>query len=377
MDRASRSFFVFVSWTLASFLALEFDVRAQSDQESTRRDFAQQNPSPLSPAKSSDSEISPPQPIENLEAAEKAEVAEPTKDDPDYTTDEEYKALGADKVARKQEYGERTTDNTRAFLRTQTPLLLPKQWQFDTGVSYTILEADLPTISGTTLTEANVAFRSLDTPFGFRYGVTERLQWFGSSAIGWQSTEYADGFTYSTTDKAGIGDVLTGFNYLVRQETSCLPSIITSVDISAPTGNARDPRLLVDSGTGLGAWTASSRFLMVKSLDPVVAFWGAGYRCVLEDTYLGDRIDIGDQVQYTFGIGFGVSDKVTLSSALIGSYITDLKVNSTTLDGTAGDIIAVRLASTILQSKRIIEPFATLGVTERAPNATFGIVWTR
>jgi len=377
MDRAFRSFFVFVSWSLVSFVTLVSQLGAQSDQETTRRDFAQQPPTSLPPASITSPESSPPQPIENSEAAKNADGVEPKENDPDYTTDEEYKASGEDKVARKQEYGERTTDNTRAFLRTQTPLLAPRQWQFDTGVSYTILEADLPTISGTTLTEANVAFRSLETPFGFRYGITERLQWFGSSAIGWQSTEFADGFTHSTTDKAGIGDVLTGFNYLLRQETSCLPSIITSVDISAPTGNARDPRLLFDSGTGSGAWTASSRFLMVKSLDPVVAFWGAGYRCVLEDTYLGDRIDIGDQIQYTFGIGFGVSEKVTLSSALIGSYITDLKVNSTTLPGTGGDIISVRLASTISQCKRIIEPFATIGVTERAPNATVGIVWTR
>jgi Putative MetA-pathway of phenol degradation len=297
--------------------------------------------------------------------------------DSDYRNDDEYAQATADLAARKQEYGERTIDNSRAFLRSQTPLLKPGKWQLDTGLSYTILESDLPTISGNTLTKAHVNFRSLETPFGFRLGVTERLQFFGSSSISWQSTETGDGFTQSANDKAGIGDVLSGFNFLLRQETNCTPSIITSWDVSAPTGNARDPRVLLDAGTGLGAWTASSRILMVKSLDPVVVFWGAGYRWTFEDTYVGDRIDLGDQAQYTFGIGFGVNDKVTLSSALVGAYITDLHVNSIRVPASAGDVISIRLASTIAQCSRIVEPFTTFGLTDRAPNATVGIVWTR
>jgi hypothetical protein len=310
---------------------------------------------------------------EDKKSAEESEKPENS----DYRSEEEYKAAGKDTVARKLEYGERPIDNTRAFLRSQTPFVQPGQWQFDFGATYSVFESDLPFISGATLTEVNAKRRRLDAPVGFRYGMTERLQLFGSTAVGWQGTEVSDGFTEQTRNTNGIGDILTGFNYLLRKETKDCPAIIGSCDVVIPTGNAVDPRQLLDSGLGLGAWSLSSRFLMVKSLDPIVAFWGAGYRLNFEDTYNGNRVDIGDQIQYTFGIGFGVNDKVTLSSALIGSYITDFKVNSVTVPGSSADLISLRMASTFSNCRGITEPFVSFGLTEQTPAATVGIVWTR
>lgn len=298
----------------------------------------------------------------------------------DYRTEEEYEAARKDNenaVARKLEYGERPIDNTRAFLRSQTPFVPPGKWQFDFGATYTVFESKLPILSGLTLTEFNAKRRLLDAPLGFRYGVSERLQWFGSTAVGWQETEVSDGFTEQTRNTTGIGDVLTGFNYLLLKESKDCPAIIGSCDVIIPTGNAVDPRFLLDSGLGKGAWSVSSRLLMVKSLDPIVAFWGAGYRINFEDTYSGEKIDFGDQIQYTLGIGFGVNDKVTLSTALIGSYITDFKVNSFTVPGSSADLISLRLASTFSNCRGITEPFVNFGLTDLSPGASLGIVWTR
>ena len=144
----------------------------------------------------------------------------------DYRSEEEYKADGKDMTARKLEYGERPIDNTRAFLRSQTPFVQPGKWQFDFGATYSVFESDLPFISGSTLTEVNATLRRIDAPVGFRYGLTERLQLFGSTVAGWQGTEVSDGFTEQTRNTNGIGDVLTGFNYLLREETKDCPAII-------------------------------------------------------------------------------------------------------------------------------------------------------
>lgn len=77
----------------------------------------------------------------------------------EYRSEEEYKADGKDTTARKLEYGERPIDNTRAFLRSQTPFVQPGKWQFDFGATYSVFESDLPFISGSTLTEVNATRR--------------------------------------------------------------------------------------------------------------------------------------------------------------------------------------------------------------------------
>ncbi len=295
----------------------------------------------------------------------------------DYTTEDEYKAAKNDEVARKQEYGQQTSDNTRQFLRTVTPLLKSGQWQFDTGVSYSINETERPAILGPILTEQQFQFRTLNSILGFRYGVSERLQWFGNTSVGWQSTQVSDGINLATTDKGGIGDLVTGFNYLLCKESECTPAVITTFDMIAPTGNARSPGLVFDSGTGIGAWAFSSDVLMVKSFDPIVTFWGLGYRTFLEGEYSSQRVKIGDSIQYNLGVGLGVNQNITLSSSLLGAYVLDTQVDSQRIPGSAGDLISVRLAATIIKKRKIVEPFVSFGLTDRAPDASLGVVWTR
>ena len=284
-------------------------------------------------------------------------------------------------MARNQEYGQQRTDNTRAFLRAQTPLLKRGQWQFDYGLAYSILETDYPVLvtigPDQFLTKEQVQFRSLDALLGFRYGMTERLQWFGSTTVGWQGSEVANGFDRIHNDTGGIGDLLTGWNYLLRAETERAPSIITSFSMSAPTGNPQDPRTLFLPGTGLGAWSFATDFLMVKSLDPLITFWGAGYRWFLDGSYSGEQVRVGDMFEYTFGTGFGINERVTVSGALLGAYQLDTRVNSVRIPGTAGDAISIRLAATIIKDCKIVEPFVNFGLTERVPDAFLGVIWTR
>jgi hypothetical protein len=144
-----------------------------------------------------------------------------------------------------------------------------------------------------------------------------------------------------------------------------------------PTGNAINPLFLSSAGMGLGAWTTSGSLLMVRTLDPVVVFWGGGYRFTFEDTYEANQIDLGDQILYSCGVGFAANERVTLSTALIGSYVTDLAINGNTIDGTGYDLARIRMAATIVNCGKISEPFVEFGITDRAPTATMGVVFTR
>ena len=186
-----------------------------------------------------------------------------------------------------------------------------------------------------------------------------------------------NGFNEATQDVGGIGDVTTGFNYLWCQETACNPSVIATWDVTAPTGNPQNPLFLSDAGLGSGVWATSLRLLMVKTYDPLVIFWGGGYRFTFEDDFGANQVDIGDQILYNAGVGFAVNERVTLSTAFIGSYVTDLEVNGVGLNGTDFDLASIRMAATIARCGRITEPFVEFGLTERSPSASFGVQFTR
>ncbi|MFK7738440.1 MAG: hypothetical protein AB8B50_20615 [Pirellulaceae bacterium] len=307
------------------------------------------------------------------------ESAQAAEQDDDYTTQAEYdEAEAEDKVAREQEYGEQRTDTTRAFLRTLTPLLRRGQWQWDFGLSYTTNELTTPVLlGGSILADRQFQIRNLDSLIGFRAGLSDRLQWFGSTTVGWQTVESADsGGSLFRNDTGGLGDLRSGVNFLLFAETSCSPAVITSFDVTAPTGNPRNPLLISDAGTGIGAWSFSTDVLMVKAYDPLVVFWGAGYRFFTEDTHNGVNVELGDAITYTFGTGFGVNERVTLSSTVTGSYIFESRLNSNLVAGSNADIIALRLAATVAKNCNIVEPFVQFGLTDRAPDASLGVVWT-
>lgn len=307
------------------------------------------------------------------------DATQSAEQDNDYTTQAEYDdAEEEDKVAREQEYGEQRTDTTRAFLRTLTPLLRQGQWQWDFGLNYTTNEVATPVLSGgSILVDRQFQIRNLDSLIGFRAGLSDRLQWFGSTTVGWQTVESADGGnSLFRNDTGGLGDLRSGMNFVLFAETACSPAVITSFDVTAPTGNPRNPLLISDAGTGIGAWSFSTDVLMVKAYDPLVVFWGAGYRFFTEDTHNGVNVELGDAITYTFGTGFGVNERITLSSTVTGSYVFESRLNSNLVAGSNADIISLRLAATVAKNCRIVEPFVQFGLTDRAPDASLGVVWT-
>ena len=82
------------------------------------------------------------------------------------------------------------------------------------------------------------------------------------------------------------------------------------------------------------------------------------------------------EINYMFGVGFSINDRVTLSTSFQGFYITNTAINSVDVRGSNLEPLSVRCSATIVRNSRIIEPFVQFGLTDAAPRANVGIVVT-
>ena len=105
-------------------------------------------------------------------------------------------------------------------------------------------------------------------------------------------------------------------------------------------------------------------------------FYGVGSRHTLAGDESGVSVRAGDEFDYRLGVGFAVTERVTLSAAVIGAYITDPQINGRAVPGTNQEPVYLRMAVTLAQGKRICEPFVQVGMTSDSANTCFGVTWT-
>lgn len=276
-----------------------------------------------------------------------------------------------------EQYGEAPVDRTPQFLRQVTPLLSRGDWQFDYGLVYAFQEFDFPDLAGANLVRTDTRRRAWFTPLAVRYGFSDDVQLFMNLPIGWSQTEVANPLADQTRSRAGIGDLSFGATLLLQRNASTGRSTIATVRASAPTGDALNPLVLDSTGLGNGAWRLGGDLLWVQPLDPVILFYGLGYTHTFDDHFGDVRVRLGYEATYTFGLGFAANERVTLSTALLGSYVGETKANGEQLANTDLEPIRIRLASTIAHRCRLVEPFVNFGITETAPSVELGVIWTR
>lgn len=285
----------------------------------------------------------------------------------------------------EQTFGRRPTSNSLQFLRRDSVLIGEGKTQFDYGVNYARFENDVPvaTTNGSgdvvNVVEGRVLQRLVYSPFGYRYGITDDLQFNAYLPIGWSGSEFAVLGQTTNQSTGGIGDLTAGFSYLLCDGDGQQPDFIASAAFTAPTGDFNAPLFgfVPGSALGQGFWAINAQGLFVHRYDPIVAFYGAGYRHLFERSISGSPFQPGEQISYQFGLGFAVNDRVTLSATFFGYYITDSEVSSQTIDGTNLEPLSLRFAATVVRNCKIIEPFAAIGMTEDAPSAYIGVIFTR
>lgn len=281
-------------------------------------------------------------------------------------------------------YGQQPINNSLQFLRTQDVLLKPGAWQFDTGLAYALFNNDFPVavLDGggnvVGVVEGDVRRRLLYSPFALRYGLTTNVQLFAVLPVGWSNTQVSTVGTSDNVNKGSLGDLTAGASVHLWEADCDCPDVIGTFAFTAPTGDFTTPifGLAPGSTLGQGFWAVSASLLAIHTYDPVIVFYGAGYRHLFERSFDEALFAAGEQISYQLGVGFAVNDRVTLSSTLQGFYITETRINGDTIQGTNIEPISLRFAATISRRNRILEPFATVGMTESAPAAQMGVTVT-
>ena len=215
-------------------------------------------------------------------------------------------------------------------------------------------------------------------PVQLRYGLTDRLQMFANVPVGYVCNEQTVLGSYANySGRGGTGDTNLGASYWLRKSNGCPfdPDIITTFGMTFPTAPASF--LTADStpqtSLGQGFWAAFWNVLVVQSFDPVTIFYGVGGRQLFSREVQGSLIQPGQQFTYQLGAGFAVNERVTLSAAYFGYFITDTYVDHQRLDGSFLEPQYVRLALTVVRDHRIIEPFVLFGTTEDAARSIIGV----
>ncbi len=282
-------------------------------------------------------------------------------------------------VAEAKTLGREPEDYSLEFLRRETVLLKPGQWQFDAGIAYTLTDTEVPVfLAADSVVRGRIRQRLLVAPFEFRFGLAERMQAFLRVPVGWSNTElsYLGDDDFSNT--GGIGDLRGGLSLLLWRGGHHGPDVVGTFAFTAPTGNADFPLLSTSPGSRLGEgfWALSGTLLFIHTYDPLTLFYGFGFNERFDERFSGFVVDPGGQYLYQAGLGFAVNSRVTLSAAFTGLYIAEDHIDRVRVEGSILEPMQLRFAATVARPGRIIEPYVELGITRDAPSANVGIIWT-
>jgi hypothetical protein len=305
-------------------------------------------------------------------------------DEPNGGSDEKAAGASGEKKEGEQTFGQAPTNNSLQFLRQVDVLLKKGAWQADTGFIYTHFSNDFPLAvfngSGEVVdvVEAEVRRRLLYTPLAVRYGLRKNIQLFASLPAGFSNTQFSTIGISETTNVSGIGDLTSGASFHLLRGEELMPDVIGTFGFTAPTGKFTTPLfgLVPGSNLGQGFWALSGQLLFINRYDPIIVFYGGGYRHLFEREFDGVLFAPGEQINYMLGVGFSVNDRVTLSSSFQGFYITNSFVNSTNVRGSNLEPLSLRFSVTTVRNCRIVEPFVQFGITDSAPRVNVGLVVT-
>ncbi len=290
----------------------------------------------------------------------------------------------AKSLSEAESLGEEPPEQRLQFLRAQSVLLKPGELQIDIGLAYSLTENDFPVVqstnSGNQILEATFKQRQLIVPLEFRLGITRRMQAFLSVPVGAAQTEFSVPNTFEQDDASGgLGDISFGSSFLLVDGNGSGTDVVVTLSATVPSGDSPfigNVSALPGPSLGNNTWATAGDLLFIDNYDPVVIFYGIGYRHQFEREFLGVDVDPGEEIRAQLGVGFAVNSQVTLSTRFATAFITRTQYDGQSVDGSYSEPMSLRFAATVLRCHKLIEPFAEIGATDDATASRFGIVWT-
>ena len=304
---------------------------------------------------------------------------------------------------------------TAGGLQQRTILSPQGSVTLEPSVSYTQSTARVMHIDGFTILPAiavglislrETQRESLTASLAMRYGITDRLE--GELRLPYvyreeqvrerevlQGAEFA-GVAASTGD--GLGDVEASLRYQlssgrrdgviftgglrVKSRTGTDPFEVETENIALSDEDdpAEEPsiRIFTEQPTGSGFWSVQPSLSWVNPSEPAVLYGSFSYLHNIErnvDLQSGERrrIDPGDAIGVSFGMGIALNDRTSMSLGY--DHTTVLKTRTDGGPGLDAEFDRFQVGSLILGASHRLGPRASLGlsvgvgVTEEAPDA--------
>lgn len=246
------------------------------------------------------------------------------------------------------------------FLRRGSSLLKKGELELELGIDYFSQKDEIQNV-------IEDRTRKVALPLSVRVGVTRQLEAFASMPLTYSYREvtYSEGTI--SDDTVDIGDSAGGISFQLLHERYSWPEIIGTIQFVAPTGKGPYRKNGTAANTGGGHWAIAGGFQFVKTIDPVVLFWGASYMHQFDERGLGFDIQPGDTIEYNFGLSFAANEDLSLSGQVIGEYQRELELDGKEVDGSSRDPFLLRFAVTgRWLADTYLEPSVTFGVNDDA-----------
>ncbi len=232
-----------------------------------------------------------------------------------------------------------------------------------------------------------------------RYGITSRLEvgikvpyiQIDESIRERQALEGTPVDIINDSSGNGLGDVEMSLGYQLNDGSDGYPYFVSNLRVKSDTGESPfeiSRRELTnedgdvvgivfdEQATGSGFWSVQPGFTAMYPTDPAVLYGSLSYLWNIEDDKgqeNGGKIDPGDAIGFSFGIGFSVNEKTSFSLGYDHNVILNTKVenspdlNDSTFERFHSASFLVGISQAVAQTTSV-NLSLSIGVTEQAPD---------
>ena len=232
-----------------------------------------------------------------------------------------------------------------------------------------------------------------------RYGITSRLEVavkvpyvsVDESIRERQALEGSPVDIINDAEGSGLGDIEFSIAYQLNDGRDGYPYFVSNLRVKSDTGESpfdlsrRDLTnedgdvvgiVFDEKPTGSGFWSVQPGITVMLPSDPAVLYGSLSYLWNIEDDKgdeNGGKIDPGDAIGFSFGIGFSVNEKTSFSLGYDHNIIlnTDVEnspdLNDATFDRFHSGSFLVGISQAVAQTTSV-NLSLSIGVTEYAPD---------
>ncbi len=286
----------------------------------------------------------------------------------------------------------------RGVLTSKGTFIVEPSLQYLHSSSSRVAIEGFSVIPAITIGLINVSELQRDTFIGalaFRYGLTTRLEveakipyvYRDESIREREFSQPSSSDIIQNSEGNDLGDIEFAIHYQLNRGKGGFPYLVANIRVKSRTGN--DPfeverEILQDSNgteigevfkeqpTGSGFWGVQPSLTIVYPTDPAVLYANISYLWNIERN-VGDgfgRIDPGDAVGVSFGLGFAINDKTSFSLGY--DHSTILKSSFSNSSGTDAQFDQIQIGTFLvglsqrLTKKTTFNLSLGMGVTDEA-----------